>query len=386
MTETAELLKRIKEKKPLIHHITNWVTIYDCANIVRAIGALPVMAHAKEEVAEMSRMASALVLNIGTLTNELIEAMKIAGKAANDKGIPIVLDSVGVGSTKLRNDKALELLNELKIDIIKGNASEIAKLAGMEVQTKGVEATKVEANLVEIAKKLANDKKAVVVLTGAEDIITDGADVYLCKNGHDMMGSIVGTGCMAASVIGAFAAVEKDYAKAAAGALVVFGISGELASRNSTGPGSYKESFYDEIYNLDEVDINDMERLEKKAIVKKEAKVEEEKSEEKKEEKAEVKKKRARRKARKKPKVKEPKVEEEAKPEEKKTEEPIVEEKKEEESVEEEKTEEPEVEETKEEEPTVEEEKEEPKVEEEKEETNLETPETEEKKDEAKSE
>src|SRR3989339_600773 len=143
MNETAELLKKVKEQKPLIHHITNWVTIYDCANIVRAIGALPVMAHAKEEAADMAKIASALVLNIGTLTNELIESMKLAGKAANEKGAPIVLDAVGVGATKLRDDKALELLKDLKIDIIKGNASEIAKLAGEDVQTKGVESTKV---------------------------------------------------------------------------------------------------------------------------------------------------------------------------------------------------------------------------------------------------
>ena len=208
--ETAEILKKVKEQKPLVHHITNWVTIYDCANIVRAIGALPVMAHAKEEAADMSKIASALVLNIGTLTTELIESMKIAGKAANEKKIPIVLDAVGVGATKLRDDKALELLNELNINIIKGNASEIAKLAGEEVQTKGVEATKVEADLIELAKKLANDRKATVVITGKEDIVTNGTDIYLCQNGHNMMGSIVGTGCMVASVIGAFAAVEED--------------------------------------------------------------------------------------------------------------------------------------------------------------------------------
>ena len=139
MSNTFEILKKIKQEKPLIHHITNWVTIYDCANIVRAVGALPVMAHAKEEAADMVRIASALVLNIGTLTNELIEAMKIAGKAANEKGIPIVLDAVGVGATKLRDDKAFELLNELNINIIKGNSSEIAKLAGEDVATKGVE-------------------------------------------------------------------------------------------------------------------------------------------------------------------------------------------------------------------------------------------------------
>lgn len=270
MSETAELLKKVKEQKPLIHHITNWVTIYDCANIVRAIGALPVMAHAKEEAGDMAKIASALVLNIGTLTIELVEAMKIAGKAANEKGIPIVLDAVGVGATKLRNDKAAELLKELKIDIIKGNASEIAKLAGEDVQTKGVEATKVDADLIEVAKKFANDKKAVVVITGVEDIVTNGSDVYICKNGHDMMGKFVGTGCMAASVIATFAAVEKDYAKAAASALVVFGIAGELASRIASGPGTYKEAFYDEIFNLDETDINDMEKLEKETTTKEE--------------------------------------------------------------------------------------------------------------------
>ena len=279
MTKTAELLKKIKEQKPLIHHITNWVTIYDCANIVRAIGALPVMAHAKEESGDMAKIASALVLNIGTLTNELIESMKIAGKAANEKGIPIVLDVVGVGATKLRDDKALELLNELKIDIIKGNASEIAKLAGEDVKTKGVESTKVEANLTEVAKKLANDKKATVVLTGAEDIITNGNDVYTCKNGHEMMGKFVGTGCMAASVIASFAAVEKDYANAASAALVVFGIAGELASRRASGPGTYKEAFYDEIFNLDETDINDMEKLEKKTTTKEEEPTKDEKPE-----------------------------------------------------------------------------------------------------------
>jgi len=264
MNETFNILKKIKETKPLIHHITNWVTIYDCANITRAIGALPVMAHAKEEAADMAKIASALVLNIGTLTPELIESMKLAGKAANEKGIPIILDAVGVGATKLRDDKALELLKDLKIDIIKGNSSEIAKLAGEQVTTKGVEATKVEANLIDVAKKLANEKKATVVITGAEDIVTNGTDVYLIKNGHEMMGSIVGTGCMAASVIGSFAGVEKDYSKAAASALVILGIAGELAARRASGPGTFKEYFYDEIHNLNQIDISEMQKLEKK--------------------------------------------------------------------------------------------------------------------------
>jgi hydroxyethylthiazole kinase len=271
--EIAQILQKVKEEKPLIHHITNWVTIYDCANIVRAIGALPVMAHAKEEAEEMAKISSALVLNIGTLTNELIESMKLAGKAANEKGIPIVLDAVGVGATKMRDEKAGELLNELKVDIIKGNASEMAKLGGENVQTKGVEATKVDTDIIEIARKLAQEKKATVVITGKEDIITNGTDLYLCKNGHPMMGKFVGTGCMAASVIACFAAVEKDYANAAASALTCFGIAGELAARRATGPAAFKEAFYDEIYNLDETDISDLQRLEKK-LLKNEAKPE----------------------------------------------------------------------------------------------------------------
>lgn len=257
------LLKKIKKEKPLVHHITNWVTIYDCANITRAIGALPVMAHSKEESSDMSKIANALVLNIGTLTSSLIESMKLAGSSANKKNIPIVLDAVGVGATKLRDDKAFELLNEIKINIIKGNASEIAKLAGENVATKGVEATEVNADLVEIAEKLAKQKNAVVVITGKNDIIANSNETYIVKNGHKMMSSIVGTGCMAASIIASFAAVEKNYAKAAASALVCFGIAGELAAKEAKGPGTFKENFYDEIYNLDEEKIDSMKRFEK---------------------------------------------------------------------------------------------------------------------------
>ena len=263
MAEAEEILDKVRQEKPLVHHITNWVTIYDCANITRAIGALPVMAHAKEEVEQMASISGALVLNIGTLTVDLVEAMILAGKKANEKKIPVVLDAVGVGATKLRDDKALEIMEKIHVDIIKGNSSEIGRLAGAKSETKGVEAISVEGNLVDIAKKLASERECTVVITGKEDVISNGNDVYICKNGHEMMGKFVGTGCMAASVIGAFAAVEKDYAKAAAAALACFGIAGELAARTSTGPGTYKEHFYDEIFNLDKDTITDMIKLEK---------------------------------------------------------------------------------------------------------------------------
>ena len=142
------ILEKVRIEKPLVHHITNWVSIYDCANITRAFGALPVMAHAKEESGDMANISSALVLNIGTLTPSLIESMIIAGKSANKKNIPVVVDMVGVGATTLRNEKALELLNKIKVDVIKGNASEIAKISGEDVKTKGVESVKVKSDLV----------------------------------------------------------------------------------------------------------------------------------------------------------------------------------------------------------------------------------------------
>ncbi|HLG24422.1 MAG TPA: hydroxyethylthiazole kinase [Candidatus Nanoarchaeia archaeon] len=260
----SKTFEKVKSEKPLIHHITNWVTIYDCANMTRAFGALPVMAHAKEEAADMSSIASALVLNIGTLTNDIIESMIIAGKSANQKGIPVILDAVGVGATKFRDVRASELLNEVKISVIKGNASEIARLAGENVVTKGVESSKVEGSLIEIAKRLALRQKSTVVITGKEDISTDGKKVYIVKNGHAMMGCVVGTGCMAASIIGVFCAVEKDYAKAAAHALACYGIAGELAAEKSEGPGSFHEHFYDEVYNLNSEKIEKMARIEEK--------------------------------------------------------------------------------------------------------------------------
>jgi hydroxyethylthiazole kinase len=263
LPEIYELLDRIKEQKPLIHHITNWVTIYDCANITRAIGALPVMAHAIEEVADMTSIASGLVLNIGTLTPELIESMIIAGKKANQMGIPVLLDAVGVGATALRTDSANKIIDELKVDIIKGNSAEIAVLAGANAVVKGVEAMGVDGNLAGIATKFAKEKNACVVMTGVQDIVSNGKDTYLIDNGHKMMGAIVGTGCMASSVICSFSAVEKNYAFATTSALVCFGIAGELAARASKGPGTFKEAFYDEIYDLDKEKITTFQKYKK---------------------------------------------------------------------------------------------------------------------------
>ncbi len=258
-----ENLQKIREQRPLVHHITNWVTIYDCANIVRVIGGLPVMAHAAEEVEQMTSISSALVLNIGTLTVDLIKSMIAAGRKANQKNIPVILDIVGAGATDLRTNKSKEILDKVSVSILKGNSSEIGTIAGVEAETKGVEAISVKGNPVEIAKNLASEKNLTVVITGKEDIVSNGKDVYICKNGHPMMGCFVGSGCMAASAIGTFAAVEKDYALASANALSLLGIAGELAARTARGPDSYKIILMDEIFNIDEAKIKKMIKLEK---------------------------------------------------------------------------------------------------------------------------
>jgi hydroxyethylthiazole kinase len=256
-----ELLKAVRQEKPLVHHLTNWVTIYDCANIVKVLGASPVMAHAQEEAAQMSAISSALVLNIGTLTVDLVKAMKISAKTANRKGIPVILDCCGAGATELRDKSCFELLDECRIDVIKGNSSEIARIAGEKVRTKGVDSSQVEMNLQRLAKRLAGERNCTVVITGKEDIISDGKRVFLVKNGDPLMGHIVGTGCMAASVIGTFCAVEKDLVLAASAGLACFEIAAELAKKKARGPGSFKEQLFDCIYKLDEKTVTKMQKV-----------------------------------------------------------------------------------------------------------------------------
>lgn len=258
----SKMLERVRAEKPVVHHLTNWVTIYDCANIVKVFGASPVMSHAAEEVAEMASIASSLVLNIGTLTSDLVRSMKLAAIAANRKKIPVVLDICGAGATKFRDDMCFEILDQAEVDIIKGNASEIARIAGEEVQTKGVDATSVDKNLREVAEGLARKRECTVVVTGKEDIVADENRVVLVKNGHPMMAGIVGTGCMAASVIGTFAAVEEDLVAASVAGLICYEIAAEIAAQEARGPGSFKEKLYDVVFNLDARTVNRMQRIE----------------------------------------------------------------------------------------------------------------------------
>jgi hydroxyethylthiazole kinase len=262
MTPSAyDLLERVRQQKPVVHHLTNWVTIYDCAQVVKTLGASPVMAHAPEEAAEMTQLASALVLNIGTLTVDLVEAMKLAARAANRKDIPVVLDACGAGATKLRDQKCFELLDTARIDLIKGNVSEVARIAGVSVQTRGVDAAPVEGDLAALAQALARTRRATVVITGKEDIVTDGSQPFYVKNGHPMMTHVVGTGCMAASVIGAFCAVEANLAAAAAAGLACYEIAAELAAERAPGPAAFKTGLLDCLYPLDRPTVEQRQRI-----------------------------------------------------------------------------------------------------------------------------
>jgi hydroxyethylthiazole kinase len=261
MKEVYEIFQRVKQKKPLVHHITNWVTIYDCANITRAFGALPVMAHARQEVEEMVGQASALVLNIGTLTPEMVDSMILAAKAANEKKIPVILDAVGAGATKYRSGTPFKILDEAKLNIVKGNYSEIGVIAGLEAKVMGVESVSFEGDPVKTAQTLSEELDITVVMTGKQDITSGTEKTFLIDNGDSMMGSIVGTGCMSASVIGCFAAVELGHSLASAAALSCFGIAGEIAAKKARGPGSFKEEFFDAVANLSQKDIEEMGKI-----------------------------------------------------------------------------------------------------------------------------
>jgi hydroxyethylthiazole kinase len=251
----SDIFARARKQHPLVHHITNYVTVNDCANITICAGGAPVMADAREEAGEMAGFAGALVLNIGTLNPGIIESMILAGKVANERKIPIVLDPVGAGATRLRTDSTLRLLDELKIAIIKGNAGEIGVLAGAEAKVRGVDSAGISGDPVTITRTFARDTGITVVMSGATDIISDGKRVLLVENGHPMMGGISGTGCMATSVTGVCTAVEVDRVMAAATALAALGLAGERAAAESRGPGSFKPALFDAMAALSPQDL-----------------------------------------------------------------------------------------------------------------------------------
>ncbi len=249
--EMFDTVRRMRETRPLVHHITNWVTIYDCAQAVRAIGALPVMAHARDDALELVGLASAVVLNIGTLDAELVDTMAAVAERADERGIPVVLDPVGAGATSMRTAAATRLLDIGAISVLKGNAGEVTTLAGGDAEVRGVESM-ASGGASGAARALAERWEMTVAVTGAVDFVTDGERAASVRNGVSTMGSVVGTGCMAASVIGAFVAVDPDRFEGAVNALAAYGIAGEVAATRSTLPMGFKLELMDALSGFTE--------------------------------------------------------------------------------------------------------------------------------------
>ena len=253
------ILENVRKKCPLIHNITNYVTVNDCANIVLACGASPIMADDKNEAADITEICAGLNINIGTLNTRTIDSMLIAGKRANELNHPIVLDPVGAGASKLRTDTAMRLLKEVKFSVIRGNISEIKTLASGSGTTKGVDVADriTEDNLdeaVAFAKAFAEKTGAVIVITGAIDVAADSKKAYCIRNGHSMMSSITGTGCQLSAMTAAFVTANPEYPlEAAAAAVCAMGYAGEVAHSRLTemdGNATYRNYIIDAVYNM----------------------------------------------------------------------------------------------------------------------------------------
>jgi len=248
-------LQAVRNKAPLVHNITNFVVMNNTANALLAIGASPVMAHAAEEVAEMSALASALVINIGTLSQGWIPAMALSMTAAQSNGVPIIFDPVGVGATAFRTRTCLDLLEQTAPTVIRGNASEIMALAGDAVQTKGVDSSAAANEAEHAALALAKKYACVVCVSGAIDLITDGNHSARVHNGHPLMPKVTGLGCTATALVGAFCAVNNNALAATGHAMATMGICGELAAAQAAGPGTLQVHLIDAFYNLNSEQI-----------------------------------------------------------------------------------------------------------------------------------
>ena len=248
----GQTLRILRERKPLIHQITNYVVMNETANATLALGALPVMAHAREEVEEMVALAGALVLNIGTLSPHWVEAMLLAGKAANERGLPVVLDPVGAGATTYRTQTAKRILDEVDVAVLRGNQGEIATLVGVAAEVRGVESIGTGGEPAELARTAARNLGLVAAVTGVVDHVSDGERVLAVANGHELLARVTGTGCMSTAITGCYLAAKREEPlEAAAEALAAFGVAGEDAARGAKGPGSFHVELYDALAALD---------------------------------------------------------------------------------------------------------------------------------------
>lgn len=245
----------IRQRRPLVFSMTNYVVMNETANALLAIGASPVMSDAIEEAAEMAAISSALVLNIGTLYPRTVESMIEAGRAANRKGIPVVLDPVGAGATTLRTDAARMILSKVDVTIVRANQGEAMAVAGLESKVRGVDSVDDIEEFTDTAMRIASMIECQVAVTGRTDVITDGTRTWLCDNGHPLLQAVTGTGCTATALVGAFLAVNDDALLAATGALALYGMCGELAAQGAHGPGSFEIALRDCLWSVSEEQV-----------------------------------------------------------------------------------------------------------------------------------
>jgi len=263
MISAGTTLRMMRERKPLVHQITNYVVMNETANATLAIGALPVMAHAREEVEEMVLIASALVINIGTLSEHWIESMLLAGKAASARPIPVVLDPVGVGATAYRTDTARHILDEVDVTVLRGNAGEVATLVGVAAEVRGVESMSTGMEPAELARQAARSLGVIASVTGPVDHVSDGDRVLAVSNGDPLLAAVTGTGCMSSALTGCFlAAKPEEPLEAAAEALAALGVAAEDAAAGVAGPGTFHARLYDALYALDPATLDGRARIE----------------------------------------------------------------------------------------------------------------------------
>lgn len=254
-----QMLENVRQSSPLVHNITNYVTVNDCANIVIACGASPIMADDPNEVEEITSICSALNINIGTLNTRTIESMVLAGKKAASLHHPTVLDPVGAGASKLRTDTALRLIREIPFTVIRGNLSEIRLLAKGEGKGRGVDSVDhvTDENLDEViafTKQFAKDTGAVIAISGAIDIVADEKTAYVIRNGHAMMADVTGTGCQLSALCAAFVGASPDQPlQAVAAAFATMGLAGEIAYHrlsDQDGNSTYRNMIIDAVYRM----------------------------------------------------------------------------------------------------------------------------------------
>ncbi|MFM1653100.1 hydroxyethylthiazole kinase [Brevibacillus sp. B_LB10_24] len=269
MIPFPNMLQQIRTKKPLVHLITNRVTVNFVANGLLAAGGSPMCAHHPEEVCEAAAHADALVVNLGTLEPDIAEGMILAGKTAKANGIPVVLDPVGAGLSRLRKEAVNRIIEEVRPDAICGNAAEIGFLAGERWAGKGVDGD-VGSSVERLACRLAKQLQTTLIVTGKTDVITNGEKLFHVEHGSEMMSKVTGTGCLATALIGLFlaksVAVSLSVAERAAAAMTMAGLCGEKAAKGSRGPGSFQAAFLDQLSLLTDRELSSAEGLKRKEV------------------------------------------------------------------------------------------------------------------------